>query len=89
MEINWDKWRHILLLWYITISAIRYTLKFSKCNIKFGAVIYGIGKNNLDTYALPAGLALHVKNDLPFQGAHIDITYIHDYYVHASIHVIQ
>ena len=89
------KWKSIEIsgdIYYygtLSLSARRYTLEFSKCNIKFGAVIYGIGKNNVDTYALPAGLALHVKNDLPFQGAHIDITYIHDYYVHASIHVIQ
>ena len=70
MEISYDKWGHILL-WYI--------------NIKFGTVIYGVGKNNLDTYALPVGLALHVKNDLPFLGGYIHIAYIqctciHTYY---------
>ena len=77
-EINGDKYYYGTL----SLSAGRYTLEFSKNNIKFGAIIYGVDKNNVDTYAFPAGLALHVKNDLPFKGTYsiyISNAYIYMY----------
>ena len=87
------KWKSIEIsgdIYYygtLSLSAKRHALEFSKNNIKFGAVIYGVGENNVDTYALPAGLALHVKNDLPFQGTFIHIhTYVHTY-IHMYINI--
>lgn len=67
IEISGDKYYFGTL----SLSYKRHTLEFSKNDIKFAAVIYGVGENNLDTYALPAGLALHVKDDLAFQGTYM------------------
>ena len=56
----------------LSLSANRHTIEFSRDDIKFGAVVYGIGENHIDTYALPAGLALGVKENLPIQGMYVD-----------------
>ena len=56
----------------LSLPANRHTIEFSRDDIKFGAVVYGIGKNHIDTYALPAGLALEVKENLPIQGMYVD-----------------
>ena len=56
----------------LLLSANRHTIEFSRDDIKFGAIVYGIGENYIDTYALPAGLALEVKENLPIQGMYVD-----------------
>ena len=61
----------ILVLSSMSISS-RQTLEFSRNDhdIKFGAMLYGVSlrENNIDTFALPSGLALEVREDLPIQG---------------------
>ena len=54
----------------LLLTTDRYMLEFSGNRIKFGAAIYGIEENGTNTYALPAGLALELKEDLPVQGAY-------------------
>jgi len=63
------------------LSANRHTLEFSRTNIKFGAIIYGLSENNIDTYALSAGLALDVNENLPIQGTYIYL------YTHIQIYI--
>ena len=62
-------------------SLSRHSLEFSRENIKFGAVLYGISqrRNSFETLALPAGLTLDINEMLPIQGniSNIIIIIIH------------
>ena len=56
-------------------SSSRHSLEFSRSNIKFGAVLYGVRRsvfrqrgNGIETLALPAGLTLDINEMLPNQG---------------------
>ena len=70
VEINMNIYYYSILVLSYRYYSSRHTLEFSRNDIKFGAMLYGVSlvENNIDTYALPAGLALEVKEDLPIQG---------------------
>ena len=78
VEINGNNYYYSTL----SLSSLsRHSLEFSRENIKFGAVLYGISqrRNGFETLALPAGLTLDINEMLPIQGniSNIIIIIIH------------
>ena len=69
LEINMNIYYYGILVLSSRFSSSRHTLEFSRNDITFGAMLYGVslGENDIHTYALPAGLVLEVKEDLPIQ----------------------
>ena len=70
VEINEITYYYSILSLSVNSTYNRQTLEFSRNDIKFGAIIYGVSQreNNTDTFALPAGLVLNVRENLPIQG---------------------
>ena len=67
-----------LVLYYRSVSS-RDSLEFSRSDIKFGAMLYGVSlrENSIDTIALPTGLALVDREDIPIQGMYFISSCVH------------
>ena len=73
VTLEWESVEINEITYYYSMLSLsannRQKLEFSRNDIKFGAMIYGITqRENNDTFALPAGLALNIREDLPMQG---------------------
>ena len=71
VEINGNKYYYSTLL--LSVDS-RQTLEFSRNDIKFGAILYGVSQreNDINTFALPAGLTLDINETLPNQGTYLN-----------------